>query len=296
MLTYDGVAMDSQPTPEFMLSLVRKSFRDSMGDFSYQVFISRLWQELDKVGVSSLGKLSEQEKFNYGGRPYNYAKSSSQIKFAATEAYSRILRSGFVVEQPDDNFGVAPPSGQWFRWTARGQTWLDDAQAVPEDSSAYMDYLRTAVSSLDPIVEQYVSEALVAFDRGAEFAAAVMVGAACEKLLYLLVEATLPALQSPAEKMKLEKLFESRKISQTADFLRTKVETTKAIPYPVKEGTGAYWSAMVEAIRQQRNDAVHPMNAKASRDSVRLSLSALPAVVQGAGKLQSWLLENPASI
>ena len=289
-------AMDNQPTPEFMLSLVRQSYRDSMGDFGYSVFISRLWQELDKVGVSSLGKLSEQEKLNYGGRPYNYAKSSSQLKSAATEAYFRILHSGFVVVQPDDNFGVAPPSGQWFRWTARGQTWIADAQPVPEDPSAYMDYLRTLVGSLDPVVEQYVSEALVAFDRGADFAAAVMVGAACEKLLYLLTEAMLPALQSPAEKMKLEKLFESRKISQVADSLRVRIETAKSIPYPVKEGAGAYWSAMIEAIRQQRNDAVHPMNAKASRDSVRFSLSALPAVVQGAGKLQSWLLQNPASV
>lgn len=288
--------MNSQPTPDFMLSLVRKSFRDSLGNFGYQVFVSRLWRELDKVGVPGLGKIPEQERYLYGGQPYNYAGSSHELKISATEAYSRILRSGFVVEQPSDNFGVAPPSGQWFRWTARGQTWIDDAQPVPEDPSAYMDYLRSLAGSLDSVVEQYISEALVAFDRGADFAAAVMVGAACEKLLYLLTEAMLSALTSPLEKAKLEKFFESRKITAIADFLRAKIETTKAIPYPVKEGAGAYWSAMVEAIRQQRNDAVHPMNAKASRDSVRFSLSALPAVVQGAVKLQSWLLQNPASV
>jgi hypothetical protein len=123
-----------------------------------------------------------------------------------------------------------------------------------------------------------------------------MVGAACEKLLYLLTEAMLPALTSPAEKAKLEKLFELRKIASVADFLRDKIDNSEPIPYSVKEGTGAYWSAMVEAIRQQRNDAVHPMNARASRDSVRLSLSALPAVVQGAAKIQSWFLQNPASV
>ena len=50
---------------------------------------------------------------------------------------------------------------------------------------------------------------------------------------------------------------------------------------------------MIEMTLQQRNDAVHPMNAKAS---VRFSLSALPVVVQGAGKLQIWLLQNPSSI
>jgi hypothetical protein len=45
-----------------MLSLIRQSYRDSMGDFGYQVFISRLWRELDKVEVPNLGKISSQEK------------------------------------------------------------------------------------------------------------------------------------------------------------------------------------------------------------------------------------------
>ncbi len=289
--------MNTQPTPEFMLSLVRQSYRDSMGDFSYQVFISRLWRELDKVGIPNLGKIPEQERYSYGGQPYHFDRSSQELKALAVEAYSKIVRSGYVAEQPSSsNFGTHPPSGQWFRWTARGQAWINDAQPVPEDPSAYMNYLRNLVDSLDPVVEQYVSEALVAFDRDADFAAAVMVGAACEKLLYLLTEAMLPALTSPAEQAMLKKLFESRKITAVADFLRNKIEMPKLIPYPVKEGAGVYWSAMVEAIRQQRNDAVHPMNAKASRDSVRFSLSALPAVVQGAEKLRSWLHQNPASI
>ena len=288
--------MDNQPTPELMLSLVRQSYRDNMGEFSYQTFVSRLWKELDKVNAPGLVKVPEQDRYLHGHQPYNYDGSSQELKTSAIEAYSRLLRSGFVADQPGDHFRTHPPSGQRFRWTERGVSWINDGQAVPENSSAYMDYLRSLVGSLDSVVEQYVSEALVAFDRGADFAAAVMVGAACEKLLYLLTEAMLPALESSAEKVKLEKLLESVKITAVAELLRDKIETTRTIPYPVKEGAGAYWSAMIEAIRQQRNDAVHPMNARASRDSVRFSLTALPAVVQGAEKLQSWLLQNPASV
>ncbi|MEG9433740.1 hypothetical protein [Terriglobus sp. ADX1] len=288
--------MSDQPAPEFMLSLIRLSYRQSMGDFGYQVFISRLWRELDKVGTSGLGKVPEQDRYLYAGQPYNFSASSYEVKASAIEAYSRILRSGFVVEQPSDNFGTAPPSGQWFRWTERGKMWIEEAHAVPEDPSAYMHYLRDLVGNLDPVVEQYVSEALVSFDRGADFAAAVMVGAACEKLLYLLGEAMVSAIASTAERARLEKLFESRRIASLSEFLREKIDATKEVPYSVKEGIGAYWSAMVEAIRQQRNDAVHPMNAKASRDSVRLSLLALPAVIKSAAKLHSWLLENRARI
>lgn len=289
--------MQDQPTPEFMLSLVRQSFSKSMGDFSYEAFISRLWRELDEVGAPGIVKVPEQDRWAHSGQIYNYDGSSYELKAAAIEAYSKIVQSGFVVEQPAQQFFERTrPSAQWFRWTGRGQAWIDDAQPIPEHPSAYMDYLRSLIGALDPVVEQYVAEAVVAFDRNADFATAVMVGAACEKLLYLLAEAMLPALQSPTEKTKLEKLYQDRKITATADFLREKIASSKTIPYQIKEGAGAYWSAMVEAIRQQRNDAVHPMNAKASRDSVRLSLSALPSIVQAAVKLQTWLFQNPASV
>ena len=212
--------MDNLPTPEFMLSLVQKSFRKSMGDFSYEAFISRLWRELDEVGAPGIVRVPEQDRWAHSGQIYNYDGSSYELKAAAVEAYFKIVQSGFVVEQPTQQFFERTrPSGQWFRWTARGQAWIDDTQPVPEHPSAYMDYLRGLVSRLDPVVEQYVSEALVAFDRGADFAAAVMVGAACEKFLYLLTEAMLPALQSPTEKMKLEKLFQNRKLTGDRRFL-----------------------------------------------------------------------------
>jgi hypothetical protein len=284
------------PTVDLMLSLVRQSYRSSMGDFSYETFINRLWKGLDTIGAAGVNKVPEQERWQHNHQIYDYDGSSHELKAVAIEAYSKIIRTGFVSEQPNQNFGVNRPTGQWFRWTARGLAWIDDAQAIPEDPSAYMHYLRENAGKLDPVVEQYVRDALVAFDRGADFAAAVMVGAACEKLLYLLAEAMLEALAAPTERTKLGKLFESRKITAVADLLREKVDASKLIPYSVREGSGAYWSAMIEAIRQQRNDAVHPMNAKASRDSVRLSLAALPAVVQGAEKLREWLQQNRVSI
>lgn len=276
-----------------MLSLVSLSYRNSMGDFSYQTFIHRLWKELDKVSAPGIVRVPEQDRWMHSNQVYHYDGSPHELKATAVEAYLKLIRNGYVAEQPSDNFGSAPPSGQWFRWTARGLAWIQDAQAVPEDTSAYMSYLKDRVSGLDAVVEQYVSEALVAFDRGADFASTVMVGAACEKILYLLAEAMLTALASSAEKTRLERAFGSRKISALADLLRETIEKNKQIPYSAKEGVGVYWSAMIEAIRLQRNDAVHPMNARASRDSVRLSLFALPAVIEGAERLRTWLLQNP---
>ena len=65
-------AMDNQSTPEFMLSLVRQAYRASPGSFSYKTFISRLWQELEKLGVPGIVKVPDQMSAVIG-QPYNYA-------------------------------------------------------------------------------------------------------------------------------------------------------------------------------------------------------------------------------
>ncbi len=43
---------------EFMLSLIRKSYRNTMSEFGYTVFVNRLWRELDEIGIPDLGKVS----------------------------------------------------------------------------------------------------------------------------------------------------------------------------------------------------------------------------------------------
>ena len=58
-------------------------------------------------------------------------------------------------------------------------------RALPEDALRYMKFLHEMVPTLDSVIEQYVSESLIAFEREALFASAVMLGAASEKRLYL---------------------------------------------------------------------------------------------------------------
>ena len=52
--------------------------------------------------------------------------------------------------------------------------------------AGYINFLKKHVPTLDDVIEQYILEALTAFNRDAYFAAAVMAGAASEKAIYLL--------------------------------------------------------------------------------------------------------------
>jgi hypothetical protein len=77
-----------------------------------------------------------------------------------------------------------------------------------------MKFLHDRVPNMDAVVELYVREALTPFERQAYFAAAVMLGAASEKALYLLADAILGALKNPTSKQTLRDLLQGRSVNQ----------------------------------------------------------------------------------
>jgi hypothetical protein len=115
--------------------------------------------------------------------------------------------------------------------------WADGEEFVPEDARLYMEVLRSLVPNLNDIIRQYIEESLVAYQRQAYFAAAVMLGAACEKAVYLLADAFLQSVQDPNEKKKLAEAMQRRSISRLfagiQDLLTVKA---RMIPNDVTEG------------------------------------------------------------
>jgi hypothetical protein len=65
--------------------------------------------------------------------------------------------------------------------------------------AGYMKFLRGNVPILDDVIAQYMLEALEAFNREAYFAAAVMIGAASEKAVYLLAASLMNVLRRRAD-------------------------------------------------------------------------------------------------
>jgi len=116
--------------------------------------------------------------------------------------------------------------------------WADGEEFVPEDARLYMEVLRSLVPNLNDIIRQYIEESLVAYQRQAYFATAVMLGAVCEKAVYLLADAFLRSVQDPNEKKKLAEAMQRRSISRLfagiQDLLTVKA---RMIPYDVTEGT-----------------------------------------------------------
>jgi hypothetical protein len=285
-------------TAERILQLVRISFNEQMGELSQKTFFQRLWAKLD--ALKDPGVLKPLPHQYHLGQAYLYDQAPHDLKSAANEGFFYLLNSGYVYPKPNGDY-INFSRSEWYSWTERGLQWIKGAEPIPEEATGYMNFLRERVPELDDVIAQYIMEALKAFNREAYFAAAVMVGAASEKAVYLLAASLLNALKQSPRREKLEAALNRRQLSQLFEGVRKTIEdcsTGKSaqIPYAVSEGADTHLASLFEAIRAQRNEAVHPMNATVSLSSVRLLLHSFPYALSTTGKLRKWLDETPTCL
>lgn len=207
------------------------------------------------------------------------------------EAFHYLLHTGLITRAPSrPNF---PSQTNQFIVTQRGTTWAAGEEPIPEDATRYIEVLRSLVPNLDPIVRQYVEESLIAYQRQAYFAAAVMIGAACEKAVYLLADSFQRSIQDANEKKKLNEAMRMRSISRLFNAIQEILKAkSKKIPYEVTEGTEQHLLSFFDSVRVQRNEAVHPNAALVTPSKVHLSLAAFPQACEKVCGLIGWLDTN----
>lgn len=209
------------------------------------------------------------------------------------ECYFRLLVDNVIVlrsEPPNFN------SLNWFDLTDFGREWIKDVSPIPEDRNGFLGAIRHDVSSVDSVIEQYLVEGLVAYERRAFFAAAVMLGAANEKALYLLAESIMRASNGQQQK-EMKNVIEERSITKLMEFVRDRIngayKKLKKMPYSIYEGSETHILSLMDSIRIQRNDAVHPAAAEVSQSMVRLSMLSFPTILRKIYELITWFDGNP---
>ena len=267
-----------------------------MSNFNFEPFINELWRVLENAKVEGIVRKSPTQGFD--GTNYQFTQAPQPLLFAAVEGFSYLLNTGYIMRGIQTNIQGFPNFA--FYKTTRGEAWAASAGPVPEDVDGYLNLLRKLVPVLDPVMEQYVTEGLKAYERGTYFASAVMVGAASEKGVYLLGESMRKVFKDVGQTAALERLINSRSMNSLFGFIQNVIaqgqQPPRVIPYSVTEGASPHLVSLIEAIRVQRNDAVHPQNASVSPDSVRLSYLAFPHALQKLEELRTWFLANPGSL
>jgi hypothetical protein len=238
--------------------------------------------------------LTEKPALILDGRPpdqaaQNYYQNDPQAA-AFVEAFWYCVSIGFVIPQPSGN-----RAGDFnhIRITKLGREWAEGTEPSPEDQEGYLTALRSQVPLIDPVIEQYVAEAVMAYSRRMFFASAVMIGAASEKTIYLLMEALKGSVKDLAHKRTIVKSIEARGLPTMFKCLRENLARAKKhMPYSVHEGVDDHLISFQEAIRVQRNEAVHPQAGKVTPSTVRLTLSAFPGACKKVYDLIGWFKTN----
>jgi len=178
----------------------------------------------------------------------------------------------------------------FFHVTPFGREFTDKMTPHFLDPDGYVGYLKTLVPSIDDIVLQYAQEASKAFRAQLWFASAVMLGAASERVILLLLEAVRDQT-SGANKARLTKLLEQPKLTEIFKSLQTRIdEESKAgnLPYSVHQGSTEHILSLAEMIRVHRNEAVHPAAAKVDRQKVFIALQTFPEALRIIEGLRKW--------
>ncbi len=221
-------------------------------------------------------------------------RDNKHLSELLVEAFHYLLHSGLITRAPHPpSFPAGPSTINSFLVTLKGQEWAQGGDLIPEDVAGFMKGFNTIVPNLDSVIEQYVQEALVTYERQAYFAAAVMIGAASEKAVYLLAEALERATQDQQEKKRIANAMQRRGLPDLFKAVSNTLQRAKKlIPYSVQEGAAEHMLSFFEAIRVQRNDAVHPAAANVTPDKVYLSIAAFPNACKKVHDLVDWLKAN----
>jgi len=218
--------------------------------------------------------------------------SRGPLSISLMEGYWYLVSNGYIVQGAN---GVNPPNFSQLRITDLGREWALNSDTSPEDQQGYLAALKVLVNPLDSVIEQYTKEAVAAFARQMYFAAAVMIGAASEKLVYQLMDALVASIADPKEQAAIKKTINERGLPSMFAKLQHKLSEVKAkklIPWSITEGADTHLLSLQDAVRVQRNDAVHPLAGKVTPQTVRLSLASFPGACRKVYDLIGWFQAN----
>jgi hypothetical protein len=283
--------------PDYTLSsilpFVRSGLRRVRPSFSLTEYASATWTELEKSGAR-VRRLRPNVQNNPDNPQFAHNDDPDDLRQSAIEAWAHLQRRGFAI--PTCRNFPSTLDGLRLELTKRGRAWVDGNEPIPELSAEYLTALHRMVPNLDEVVREYVVEGLGSFEHDRFRAAAVMIGAASEKGLYMLAEKMLDAIAAPKWRVKFTTALKRRDLTELFDQMRKVLEQANNLPgrpFEVFDGGQDHLVSLIKAVQVQRNNAVHPINEKISDDTVRLSYLAFPYSLQKIEQLRDWFSTNP---
>jgi len=173
--------------------------------------------------------------------------------------------------------------------TEYGKDWLEsEVEPIPEYPKDYIKFLRNI--PIDKRVLDYVIEALATFKNKHYFASAVMLGAASERILYILAESMRKSPEINTDEKKfiesLDKGETKQLLDKIYDILKKNIKNV--IPVEVHREALEHINCIMDVTRLQRNDAVHSKLREMDREQLRFTLLAFPHACKRVYAFINW--------
>jgi len=172
--------------------------------------------------------------------------------------------------------------------TEQGRRTLKNLTRDPANPAGYLAHLAEA-TTLNPIAQSYLDEALKTYNTDCIKAAAVMTGAATESMVLQLRDALLQRIRELGREP--SKDLESRFIKTIIDAISKELSAhKKEMPYALAESFEQYLPAFTGQIKNVRNDAGHPKSIEpVTYETVQASLLIFPELAKLIQNLLTWI-------
>ena len=183
---------------------------------------------------------------------------------------------------------LANPNPPFFHITASGRRALASIGRDPANPGGYLKHLYS-IATLQPIAKSYLEEGLECFVAGLYKAAAVMVGASSESLIFEVRDCIVQKLDNLSRPV--PKKLNDWRLKTVIDGIQTFFDGHKSsFPRALCDEFEGYWMAFAQQIRAVRNDAGHPTSINhVTPDTVHASLLIFPELAKLAEKLRTWV-------
>lgn len=199
-------------------------------------------------------------------------------------AWADLFREGLLAP----GYNLDNPGLPWFHLTGRGRAALTHVSRDPSNPAGYDAYVKS-IGATDEIALSYLREAVQTYNAQCFKAAAVMVGAASERLVLALRDALTERLTTLGRAG--GKDLRDWRIKPVLNAVEVEFSShAKAMPVRLRESFEARWPAYIQQIRSARNDAGHPSALEpVTPETVHASLLIFPDLLRLQIELVEWL-------
>lgn len=269
--------------------------REEARGFVLQALRKQGWNQFENLMVK-VGEVKAQVFGLNQNQPHYRAPDGRQFLERGEKALVNEIIWSFIVEgilsPGTDDSNINLP---FLRLTEYGEECLRENRFVPHDPEGYLAQFHQACPSVDTTITQYLTEALQCYLRSLHKAAAIMLGAASEQAILLLIDAWLLSVHDEVRRTGLSnQVNKATSIFRKFELFQKHLANFRStLPRETSENLDSLLVSVFDLIRNSRNDAGHPARmSDITRDTNYAHLRLFVPYCQRIYGLIAWFHSN----